>query len=403
MSENSKYDIRALFGQDEDDDDEPIPARNPGAAPEEEEEEADPTRTVLPKKAKPPKKVVAAAPAKPTEKKVKRLAEELSEMRFEKDKLEKLHEYSKAASGEKPEKKKKKQELPPKEKEEMDEPPSRVPDKKLVSDKKQKSKPVPEKKAAVPVPAKKAAAAEKASEEKVLPLFPHIGDMERAEAMLALAVEDAWRFRLPDGDPRKTVRDEMGNAEKATQFIERCIAFSKQLKGALITFFNEKQNTALANIITQLPSCYLCVFGGSKPIFAEKMPVCIWTGKPISEPAMVRTVSLVPKKKEKEDQAICFHIALEFLPILKCIYTAMFFTGVATAEITARFIKASAATTSAKGEDDDWKTYMQPLEKGKGGENAVADFVERSKRQLVECINMLREFLPESTFLVKTQ
>jgi hypothetical protein len=99
MSENPKYDIRALFGQDEDDDDdEPIPARNPGAAAEEdEEEEADPTRTVLPaaapKKAKPSKKAVVAPV--PAEKKVKRLAEELSEMRFEKDKLEKLHEYSK--------------------------------------------------------------------------------------------------------------------------------------------------------------------------------------------------------------------------------------------------------------------------------------------------------------------
>jgi hypothetical protein len=324
--------------------------------------------------------------------------------------------FSKAASSEKPpEKKKKKQEpslLPPKEKEEMDEPPPPPPQKetkKVVPDKKQKNKPVPEKKATAPVPAKKAVVVvvpektpvqEKAKEEKVLPLFPHIGDMERAEAMLAMTVEDAWRSKLPDGDPRKMVRDESKNAEMGLRFNERSTTFSKQLKAALITFFNEKQNTALASIVTQLPSCYLFVFGGSKPIFAEKMPVCIWSGKPISEPAMVRTVSLVPKKKEKEDQAICFHIALEFLPILKCIYTAMFFTRIATAEIVARFLKVSAATPA---EEDDWKKYMQPLEKGKGGENMVADFVERSKRQLVECINMLREFLPESTFLVKTQ
>ena len=150
--------------------------------------------------------------------------------------------------------------------------------------------------------------------------------------------------------------------------------------------------------MTQLPLCHLCVFGSAKPIFAEKTPVCIWTGKLITEPSLVRTVSLVPKKKEKEDQAICFHIGLDFLPILKCIYTAMFFARVATAEIAARFVKASSTLDA-----DDWKVYMQPSEKGKGGENGVTDFVERSKRQLVECVNMLREFLPVSTFLVKTQ
>ena len=273
MSEGRDYDIRALFGQDGEDDDEPIPGNNPG--PEEEEEEADPEKTVLPEAVRVSAKKKAVAP----EKKAKRLAEELSEMRFEKDKLKKLHEYSEAEQSKKrePEKKKKKAEqtLPPKEKEEMDEPPSApkekkvapekskiVPDKKLVSDKKaaapekkaapEKNKLVPDKKAAPEksklvhekkvVPDKKAVSAVAASEEKVLPLFPHIGDMERADAMLALAVEDAWRSRLPEGDSRRLIRDELGNSEKALQFNERCKTFSKQLQTALITFFNGKKN-----------------------------------------------------------------------------------------------------------------------------------------------------------------
>lgn len=175
--------------------------------------------------------------------------------------------------------------------------------------------------------------------EKVIPLFPHAGDVKRVEAMLFMTVEAAWRAQLPDTDERKHVVDELAYGPQATAFNKRCSIFSRQLKAALIDFFTSRGNTAMADVVNQLSSCTLHIFPQPKSLLPDKTPVCIWSGKPILEPSAVRSIALVPKKKEQEALAAAFHMNLNFVPVLKAIYTSMYFARIMTEKVTDNFSK----------------------------------------------------------------
>jgi hypothetical protein len=157
--------------------------------------------------------------------------------------------------------------------------------------------------------------------------------------MLFMTVEAAWRAQLPDTDERKHVVDELAYGPQATAFNKRCSIFSRQLKAALIDFFTSRGNTAMADVVNQLSSCTLHIFPQPKSLLPDKTPVCIWSGKPILEPSAVRSIALVPKKKEQEALAAAFHMNLNFVPVLKAIYTSMYFARIMTEKVTDNFSK----------------------------------------------------------------
>lgn len=261
--------------------------------------------------------------------------------------------------------------------------------------------------------------------DKVIPLFPHPGDLQRLEMMLFRTVESAWRAQLPDSDERKAVADdELEMDAHAEMFNTRCAVFSRQLKFALVKFFTENGNTAMANVVDQMPKCILTIFPQPKFLHPDKPAVCIWSGKVVPEVSLVRSIALIPKKAEDRAMAASFHMHRDFLPILKvntkkharivcfhscaraekAIYTTMFFARIIFEKQTSNFAKITPVL-------GDWKEYfagwldktMDPgqVEAAKR-ENTVAHFVGSSKMQLCKCIDVLRQFLPQETFIVKT-
>lgn len=261
--------------------------------------------------------------------------------------------------------------------------------------------------------------------DKVIPLFPHPGDLQRLEMMLFRTVESAWRAQLPDSDERKAAADdELEMDAHAEMFNTRCSVFSRQLKFALVKFFTEHGNTAMANVVDQMPKCILTIFPQPKFLHPDKPAVCIWSGKVVPEVSLVRSIALIPKKAEDSAMAASFHMHRDFLPILKvntkkkhthcgfhscvraekAIYTTMFFARIIFEKQTSNFAKITPVL-------GDWKEYfagwldktMDPgqVEAAKR-ENTVAHFVGSSKMQLCKCIDVLRQFLPQETFIVKT-
>lgn len=241
--------------------------------------------------------------------------------------------------------------------------------------------------------------------DKVIPLFPHAGDLQRLEMMLFRTVESAWRAQLPDSDERKTVDDELSHGVHAEAFNMRCAAFSRQLKLALVTFFTDHKNTAMANVVDQMPKCILTIFPQPKFLHPDKPAVCIWSGKIVAESSLVRSIALIPKKAEHKNMAASFHMHRDFIPILKAIYTTMFFACVISEKQVSNFAKISPALS-------DWKQYFPgwldtSIDPGQveaaRRESPVAHFVNSAKSQLVMCIELLRKFLPQETFIVKTE
>lgn len=262
---------------------------------------------------------------------------------------------------------------------------------------------------------------DKGEMEQLSPQFPHAGDLERIGAMLKMTLEANWRAQLPETDERRLIRDEMGLSQHAAAVTKRLGMFSRQLRDALVVYFTERGNTAMADVVKQLQHCTVHLFPHPKVLIPEKPAVCIWSGKVITEPSCVRAIALVPRKKELEDKSASFHMHLDHVVMLKvffvsknfvylfqtkkeqAIYTAMFFSHIAAAELATRFSKAPFIA-------NDWQDYLVKPEKVSSGngtngkkDGLVGEFLERAPKQLSGAVALFATFLPAETFIVKTQ